>query len=188
MLGILLNLAVKTDEYQHSCPVFHAEKTAWKHEKKLSGWMFWYDYMDLTEASGFNGVEQCEKCLSRYHSKVHHTTFILTALSVSPFLPCLSRGLLCNRMKCCLTAISTALFAALSTSYSVISLFIKLIKTQYIKARLPYSSRTSSFASVMSESPLRGSTHDMYYPHNHHYFNKPAFVFIEACLIVILCF
>lgn len=38
-LGSLLNLAVKTDEYQHSCPVFHAEKTAWKHEKKLSDWM-----------------------------------------------------------------------------------------------------------------------------------------------------
>lgn len=150
--------------------------------------MFWCDYMDLTEASGFNGVEQCEKCFSRYNSKVHHTTFILTVLSVSPFPPCLSHRLLCNRMKYCLTTVSTALFAAFSTSYSIISLFIKLIKTQYVKARRPYSTRTSSFASVMSESPLRGSTHNMYYPHNRHYFNKTAFVFIEACLIVILCF
>lgn len=73
-----------------------------------------------------------------------------------------------------------------STSNSSISLFIKLIKTQYIKAQLPSRSELSSYASITTAAPLRGSTHDMYYPHNHYYFNKISFVFIKGCLIVIL--
>lgn len=44
--------------------------------------VFCWDCVDLTNASGFNGVEQCEKCLSRRNSKVHHTTFIWIALSL----------------------------------------------------------------------------------------------------------
>lgn len=42
--------------------------------------VFWRDGADLTDASGFNGVEQCEKGLSRRNSKVHHATFIQIAL------------------------------------------------------------------------------------------------------------
>lgn len=82
--------------------------------------------------------------------------------------------------------------------YSSVSLFTKLIKPWCIKAHLSPKSNcwaVKCFGSIALHTeddrgcrwaPLRDSTHDMHYPHNHYYFNKISFVFIKACLIVIL--
>jgi len=50
--------------------------------KNVRSNVFCWGYVDMTDASGFNGVEQCEKCLSRCNSKVHHATFIWIVFSL----------------------------------------------------------------------------------------------------------
>lgn len=54
-------------------------------EKVSNPMCFCWSCVDLTDASGFNGVEQCEKCLSQPDSKVHHATFMWFCLSLSAF-------------------------------------------------------------------------------------------------------
>lgn len=115
-------------------------------EKKTVGLdVFWRDGADLTDASGFNGVEQCEKGLSRRNSKVHHATFIQIALcffsppiTVFPYFslfsspyPEMNRGLV-------ITSTSSGIILTsvqISAGYSFLSLFIKLSKTPYVKAK-----------------------------------------------------
>lgn len=119
-----------------------------------------YNYVDLTDASGFNGVEQCEKCLSWYNSKVHHTTFIWISLcfstfSLSQFL-CFSCStpshsyfdlfLLYVKTSSCLTAICTIYFFvifiqnSLHTIVCPLACVLNWLNPKCIKSNLSLSS------------------------------------------------
>lgn len=167
---------------------FSHRENGWKKwEKTVRFNVFWRDYMDLTDASGFNGVEQCEKCLSWCNSKVHHTTFIWNTTSLALALSlcfiislfsCVSLFLLTScalRQKelshshfyhflfCFFTTIKKS---ARCSSISLLNwLNLNPNTFQFWTAQFCWTIRT--------EVPRSGdSTHVMYYPHNPYYFNK----------------
>lgn len=88
-------------------------------------------------------------------------------------------------------------FRASSCHHSSI-ICARVIKLWYIKVHLSPDCNcwtVKCFASITLHAkdrwsrrwaPLGHDAHDIYYPHNHYYFNKISFVFIKARLIVIL--
>lgn len=135
-LGAVWKRAAEEYEFGDSCPVFHTQIMAWKREKKTVGLdVFLRDGANLTDASGFNGVEQCEKGLSRRNSKVHHATFIQIALCFFPppitiFLYFSLFSSPYPEMNCSLATTSTSsgfilMSVQISAGYSSLSLFIK---------------------------------------------------------------
>lgn len=135
---------------------------AWKREKKTVGLdVFWRDGADLTDASGFNGVEQCEKGLSRRNSKVHHATFIQIALCCFCFaLPslfsCISPCSLLLILKW--TAASWPLLPLPSLFWCPykylqaihpLAYLLNWVRLHTLKPRVPPGPQQSGFASIM---------------------------------------
>lgn len=199
-----------TIHVRHFTQLEWPESTGKKTKTNVRTDVFCWGSVDLTDARAFNGVEQCEKCLSVFNSTVHHTTFIWIPTSLplrhyfSLFLTFVCLLLLLWRPLIYPEAGGHSfVFQILhqitnSCCSSSISLCAELAEPSCIRPHLSPNSkcwavkRFSSIALHTEDSwgcrwpPLGDDNHDIHYPRNCYYFNKIPFVFIKACLIVIL--
>lgn len=134
MLWILLKLAdQKGCVSRFMSTISHKENGLKTWEKNVRFNVLCWDCADLTDASGFNGVEQCEKCLSRCNNKVHRVTFIWMALPRSIFSFSLSLFLSVSHFVAQLTFVRVLfllcdplLYAKVVSAISTVSSFLVL--------------------------------------------------------------